>query len=115
MNEYMENKLKEAGELLDAANVSNTPKLFLYATEGLLSNLKCFIYDNEIREKINKKEEEITKEVTMKINELKENLKDKDPLMQWTEGSTYELKLHFWKCRELLAYWNKILREYEII
>jgi hypothetical protein len=82
--------------------------------DGKLSNLKSFIHDETIWKKVNEKEEKVFREFNKKKDEAKTKLKDIDPLIQWRTGAGFYNDLRHWKSQEMLSFWDKLSKEYDL-
>jgi hypothetical protein len=111
-SEFILSSIKTAKEYLD--KVGDIGEMGFNQCDGILSNLKSFIHDEVIWRKIQEKEEKVYKEFQKKTNEAKTKLKDIDSLLQWNEGARYYAELRQWKSIELLSFWDKLSKEYDL-
>jgi hypothetical protein len=82
--------------------------------DGVLVNIKAFVSDAEAWKKINEYEEKTHREFTKRLNDTRGKLKNEDPLVQWQTGLEYMMELRLWKSREMLAFWDKVTKDYEL-
>jgi len=82
--------------------------------DGVLTNVKALVHDDEVWKKINAQEEKVHKEFKTKMNKAREKLKNIDPLYAWSEGMTYYMEMRHWKSLEMLSFWDKLSKEYDI-
>jgi len=82
--------------------------------DGVLVNIKAFVSNPEAWKKINEYEERTHREFTKRLNETRSKLKDKDPLYQWQDGMAFMMELRLWKTREMIAFWDKLSKEYDL-
>ena len=111
-NEFILDTIKEAANTLN--KVDEAGEVAFNLCDGMLSNLKSFIHDETIWKKVTEKEEKVYKEFQKKSNEAKVKLKDVDSLLQWNEGAKYYMSLRQWKCSEMLNFWDKLSKEYDL-
>ena len=111
-NEFILGNIKEAVNYLN--RIEEIGEVAFNQCDGILSNLKSFIHDEIIWKKISEKEEKVYKEFQKKQNEAKAKLKDADSLLQWNEGAKYYMDLRNWKCNEMIAFWDKLSKEYDL-
>lgn len=82
--------------------------------DGILTNVKALVHDDGAWDKINKYEEKVHKEFKGKIEKAREKLKNVDPLYAWNDGLNYYMELRHWKSLEMLSFWDKLSKEYDI-
>ena len=82
--------------------------------DGILTNNKAFVSNEEAWKKINDYEMKVHMEFNKKLNESRAKLKEIDPIYQWQKGLESTMNLRLWKSRELLALWDKITKDYDI-
>jgi len=82
--------------------------------DGVLVNIKAFVSNKDAWKKINEYEEKIHQEFSKRLAETRQKLKEDDPLIQWQNGLSYMMDLRLWKTREMLAFWDKITKEYDL-
>jgi len=111
-SEFILKNIKTAKEWLD--KVGEIGETGFNQCDGILENLKAFIHDEVIWKKVQEKEEKIYKEFQKKSNEAKIKLKEVDSLLQWNEGARYYMELRHWKSMELLSFWDKLSKEYDL-
>ena len=106
----------EAGNILNEVEgvALEQRKTLFDLADGILTNIKAFVGDPEAWKKINDKEERIHKEFTKRLNDARERLKTKDPLYQWQDGLSFMMELRMWKTREMLAFWDKLTKDYDL-
>jgi len=113
-NQFILDNIKEAKEWLDKVNHPQIGESGFNMCDGILSNLKSFIHDENIWKKINDKEEKVFREFNKKKDDAKVKLKDVDPLFQWNEGAKFYANLRQWKSQEMLVFWDKLSKEYDL-
>jgi hypothetical protein len=111
-SEFILSSIKEAANYLN--KTEEIGEVGFNQCEGILGNLKSFIHDEIIWKKISEKEEKVYKEFQKKSNEAKVKLKDVDSLLQWNEGAKYYMTLRQWKCNEMLTFWDKLSKDYDL-
>jgi len=82
--------------------------------DGVLVNVKAFVSNAEAWQKINEYEEKTHKEFNKRLAETRQKLKDEDPLIKWQNGLSYMMDLRLWKTREMLAFWDKLTKEFDL-
>jgi len=82
--------------------------------DGVMVNIKAFVSNEEAWKKINEYEMKTHQEFAKRLNDARAKLKDIDPIYQWQKGLEFTMDLRFWKAREMLAFWDKITKEYDL-
>jgi len=82
--------------------------------DGVLVNIKAFVSNGEAWKRINDFETKTHMEFSKRLNETRGKLKDEDPLVQWQTGLEFMMDLRLWKTREMLQFWDKLTKEYDL-
>ena len=108
----VEDSITNAKAALDS--VEQNGELAYDICDGILTNIKAFIHSPEIWDKINKHENSVHQEFTRRLNKANEELKQKPPMEIWQDGMSKYMKLRHWKSLEMLNFFDKLSKEYDI-
>ena len=64
--------------------------------------------------KINEHENNVHKEFGLRLSKARSDLKDEDPMFSWQKGMERYMKLRHWKSLEMLSFFDKLSKEYDI-
>ena len=111
-NEWILEQLRVAKEALD--RVPQLGEDAFNVCDGILSNLKSFVTEDEAYRKIIDFEEKLYRDFKLKEREAREKLKGVDYLTSFNLGGRYYMNLRQWKSSELLNMWNRLVKDYDL-
>lgn len=111
-NKTIEEYINAAKTMLDQAVNEGIPAYNM--CDGILLNIKGFIHDEVVWDRIRKHEEKLHKEFNKKVDEARGKLKDVDPIFSWSNGMEYMLKLRQWKSGQMLNFYDLLNKEYDL-
>jgi hypothetical protein len=111
-NEWIIGQIQLAKECLD--RIPEIGETGFNICDGVLSNLKTFITDENVWNTITTFEEKLHKDFKKKENESRAKLKDIDSLVQFNTGQEYYISLRKWKSQELLNLWTRLSKDFDL-
>ena len=115
VSQIVKDSIAEAKSWFDQKdNPESNPFVCFNMVDGILSNLKSFIHDKDVWEKITLFEEGIHQTFQGKMKEARDALSQDDPLFAWEKGSRYTIELRTWKSGELLKFYDRLSKEHDI-
>ena len=111
-NEWIVEQLKIAKEALD--RVPQLGEDGYNLCDGILTNLKTFVTEDEVYKKIIAFEDKIFRDFKRKEREAREKLKGIDYLTSFSLGRNFYISLRQWKSTELLNLWTRLSKDYDL-
>ena len=111
-NEWIVEQLKIAKEALD--RVPQLGEDGYNICDGILTNLKTFVTEDEVYKKIIAFEDKLFRDFKRKEREAREKLKGIDYLTSFSLGRNFYISLRQWKSTELLNLWTRLSKDYDL-
>ena len=115
VSHIVKESIAEAKSWIDRKDSPDTdPVICFNMVDGILSNLKSFVHDQDVWLKIEQFEQQIHKDFQTRLNEARSNLEQEDPMFAWSKGLRFYIDLRTWKSQELLSFYDKLSKEHDI-
>ena len=111
-NEYIIDSIASAKNSLDS--LDQMGEIAFDMCDGSLMNIKAFIHDEAIKQKIIEKEKSVNQEFQKRMNKANQDLNTKGPLYAWRDGMKKYYKLRHWQSLEMLNFYDKLCREHDL-
>ena len=112
VSKYVSDSITEAKNALD--NLQQLGGTAFNIADGVLLNIKAFVHDDHVIQKIRTKESQVETEFNRRIKKANDELKDKGPMYSFNTASDKYWKLRHWKSLEMLNFYDKLSKEHDI-
>ena len=112
VSKHVTDSITDAKNALD--NIEQLGETAYDICDGVLQNIKGFIHDETVWNKIQTHENKVHQEFKIRLKKANEELKNMEPLLAFRDGMKKYMKLRQWKSLEMLNFYDKLSKEHDI-